>query len=72
MLAHAGPERRNPRPLVRPRNVELQVARLEVCGSRHWPTLSEMQLRCHMFKARGMTKKVFVKCQKCDVGLCVK
>ena len=72
MLAHAGPERRVPSPLGRPPNVESHVAMLEVCGSKHWPTRSEMQLRCHMGRARGVTKKVFVKCCKCDVGLCVK
>ena len=72
MLAHAGPERRVPRPLGRPPNVESQVARLEVCGSKHWPTRSEKQLRCRVCKARGVTKKVFMKCRKCDVGLCVK
>ena len=33
MLAHAGPDRRVPRPLGRPSNVESHVARLKVCGS---------------------------------------
>ena len=72
MLAHAGPERRVPRPLGRPPNVESHVTRLKVCGSKHWPTRSETQLRCCVLKARGVTKKVFIKCRKCDVGLCVK
>ena len=72
MLAHAGPDRRVPRPLGRPPNVETHVASLEVCGTKHWPTRSEKQLRCHVCKARGVTKKVFMKCRKCDVGLCVK
>ena len=57
MLAHAGPERRVPRPLGRPPKVEKRVARLEVCGSKHWPIPSETQLRCHVCKARGVTKK---------------
>ena len=69
MLVHAGPERRVPRPLDRPPNFESHVAMLEVCDSKHWPTRSETKLRCCVFK--GMTKKVFVKCCKCDVGLCV-
>ena len=56
-LAHAGPERRIPRPLGRPSNVELQVAKLEACGRKHWPTLSEIQLRCRVCNARGVTKK---------------
>jgi len=66
MLAQVGPERTVPRPLGRPPNVESHVAMLEVCGSKHWPTRSETQLRCRVCKARGATKKVFVKCCKCD------
>ena len=57
MLAHARPEQRVPRPLGRPPKAEKRVARLEVCGSKHWPTLSETQLRCRVCKARGVTKK---------------
>ena len=60
LLAHAGPERRLRIPLGRPRNVESHVARLEVCGSTHWPIPSETQLRCHVCKARGVTQKVFM------------
>jgi hypothetical protein len=56
MLAQAGPERRIPRQLGRPPNVELQVTKLKVCGSKYWPTPSETQLRCRMRKARGVTK----------------
>ena len=62
MVAHAGPERRVSRPLGRPPNVELHVARLEVCGSKHWPIPSETQLRYRVCKVRGVTQKVFVKC----------
>jgi hypothetical protein len=57
MLAHAGPERRVPRPLGRPPKVEKHVARPEVCRSKHWPILSETQQRCRICKARGVTKK---------------
>jgi hypothetical protein len=70
MLAHAGPERRVPRPLGRPPKVEKHVARLEVCSSKHWPTQSETQLMCRVCKARGVTKKVFMKCRvKWDCAL---
>jgi len=70
MLAHAGPERRIPKPLGRPLNVESHVARLEVCSSKHWPIPSEKQLRCRLCKARGVTQKVFVKCRvKWDYAL---
>ena len=72
VVAHAGPEQRLPRTLGRTTNVESQVARLEVCGRKHWPVPSETQLSCRVCKARGVTQKVFVKCSKCEVGLCVK
>jgi len=72
MLAHAGPERRVTRPLGRSPNVESHIARLKVCGSKHWTSPSETQLRYRVFKVRGVTQKVFVKCRKCEVGLCVK
>jgi hypothetical protein len=72
MLAHAGPERRVPRSLGRPPKIEKFVARLEVCGSKHWPIPSETQLRCRVCKARGVTKTVFWMCRKCEVGLCLK
>ena len=71
MLAHAGQEWRVPTPLHRPPNVDPHVSRLEVCGSKHWPTRSETQLRCRVGKSRGVTE-VFVKCHKCEVGLCIK
>jgi len=69
MLAHAGLERRVPRPLGRPPNAESHVARLEVCGSKHRPIASETQLRFRVCKARGVTQEVFMKCRMCDVGL---
>jgi hypothetical protein len=71
MLAHAGPDRRIPRSLGRPPKVEKYVAGLEVCGSKHWHTRSETQLRCRVCKDRGVTKKVFWICRKCEVGLCI-
>jgi len=60
MLAHAGPEQRVPRPLGRPPNVEshVTVTSLEVCSSKQWPIPPETQLRCHMCKARGVTRSV--------------
>jgi len=58
MLAYAGPEQRVPRPLGRPPNVESHVTSLEVSSSKHWPIPFEMQLRCHVCKARGVTHSV--------------
>jgi len=71
MLAHAGPEWRIPRPLGKPPNVDTQLNRLDVYGSKHWPILSETQLLCRVFKSRGVSQNIFVKCCKCEVGLCV-
>ena len=71
-MALAGPKQRVPRSLGRPPNLESHIARLDVCGSKHWFTRSETQMRCPVCKARGVTKKVFVKCRKCDTGPCVK
>ena len=71
MLAHAGPEQRIPRPLGKPPNVELHIARFKVFGSKHWPIPSETQLRCRMCKVRGVAQKVFVKYHIYEVGLCV-
>jgi len=72
MLAHAGPEQRISRPLGRPPNVEAQFDRLDVCSSKHWPILSELQLKCQLFKARSVSQKFFVVYCKCEVGLRVK
>jgi len=57
MLAHAGPEQRVSRPLGRPPKAEKRVTRLEVWGSKHWPSPFETQLRCRVCRARGVTKK---------------
>jgi hypothetical protein len=57
MLAHAGPERIVTRPLGRPPTFENRVARLEACGSKHWPIPSETQLTRRVYKARCVTKK---------------
>jgi hypothetical protein len=39
LLAHAGQEQGVPRPLGRQPAVAIQVSRLEVSGSKHWPSL---------------------------------
>ena len=69
ILAHARPERRVPRTLGRPPNVESHVARLEVCGSKHWPVPSETQLRRRVYKVRGVTQKVCVKCRNSEKNM---
>ena len=42
MLVHAGPEQTVTRPSGRPPNVESHIARLKVCGSKHWTIPSEI------------------------------
>ena len=71
MLAQAGYKERIPRPLGRPPSAAKQVGRLEVSGSKHWPVPCEKRVRCRVCSARGETRRVLVKCRKCDVGLCV-
>jgi hypothetical protein len=70
MLVHAGQEPHIQRPLGRPASVESTVGRLDSTGNKHWPVPSS-GLRCHVRSARSVTRKVSVKCQKCEVGLCV-
>ena len=72
MLAHAWQIQRIQRPMGRPAVTDMRVSRLEECDSEHWPGPSITQLRCRVCSIRGLTQKVFVKCVKCDVGLCVK
>jgi hypothetical protein len=70
MLAHAGQEPHIQRPSGRPASVESKVGRLDFTGNKHWPVPSS-RLRCCVCSACGVTRKVSVKCQKCEVGLCV-
>lgn len=72
MLAHAGQVRRLQRPMGRPVGTDKRVSRLEDSDSEHWPVRSKTQLRCRVCSIRGLTQKIFVKCRKCDVGLCTK
>ena len=71
MLAQAGCKERIPRPLGRPPSAAKQVSRLELSGSKHWPVSCAKRVRCRVCSARGEDRRVFVKCRKCDVGLCV-
>lgn len=72
MLAHAWQVRQLQRPMGRPAGTDRLVNRLECSDSEHWPGPSETQLRCRVCSIKGLTRKVFVKCLKCGVGLCVK
>ena len=71
LLAQAGQERNVPRPIGRPLAAAIQVVRLEERGRKRWPIPSAMRRRCRVCSARGVNKKVSVKCQRCDVALCV-
>jgi hypothetical protein len=70
MLAQAGKKENIPRPLSRPPSAAAQV-RLEASGSKHWPFPCAIQATRRVSSARGENLKVFVKCRKSDVGLCV-
>jgi hypothetical protein len=70
MLTHAGQVRQLQRPMGRPAGAVKHASRLECSDSEHWPAPSKTQLRCRVCAIRGSTRKVFVKCTKCGVGLC--
>ena len=72
MLAYAGQIRQIQRPMGRPAGTDKDVSRLEYSDSEHWPVVSETQLQCRVCSVRGLTRKVFIKCLKCGVGLCTK
>ena len=72
MLAYAGQVRQLERPMGRPAGTDKHVNRLDFSDSEHWPVPSKTQLRCRVCSDRGLTRKVFVKCLKCGVGLCTK
>ena len=71
LLAQAGQEWNVPRPIGRPPAAATQVIRLEECGRKHWPILSATRRKCHVCSASSVTRNVSVKCQSCDVALCV-
>ena len=70
LLAQAGQEQNVPRPTGRPPDAGTHIVRLEECSRKHWPIPSATR-RCHVCSARGVTRKVSVKCQRCDAALCV-
>jgi len=72
MLAHAGPEREIPQALGRPLMLKRMSLGSKSAAADIWPVPSETQLRCCVCNTRGVTWKVYVKCRKCGVGLCVK
>ena len=71
LLAQAGQEQIVLRPIRRPPAASTQVVRLEEHSRKHWPIPSVTQRRCRVCSARGVTRNVSVKCQRCDVALCV-
>jgi hypothetical protein len=57
-------------PLGRPAGPDKKVSRLEVNFNNHWPVHSS-SVNCHACSARGIRKRVQIKCKECDVGLCI-
>ena len=70
LLAQTGQEWNVPTPMGRPPAASTQVVRLEECGRKHWP-IPFVMWRCRLCLARDVTRKVSVKCQRCDVALCM-
>jgi len=68
MLAHAGTERRATSPL----GNHLMLNRTLLGSKCVAANFGLSCLRYCVFMARGVTQKVFVKCHKCEVGLCIK
>jgi hypothetical protein len=54
----------------RPLVLEEQATRLEGNFSNHWPVRS-YRLYCHVCSARGIKRRVQVKCKDCDAGICI-
>jgi hypothetical protein len=69
-LEDAGSLPRPRRPLGRPAGPERKVSRLAVNFSNHWPVRFS-RLNCRTCSARGIRKRVQIKCKECDVGLCI-
>ena len=68
VLGHAEPEQRVPMPLGRYLTLNCTSLGLKSAAAN----IGLSHLRCCVCKARGVTQKVFMKCHKCKVGLCVK
>ena len=69
-MAQAAQEQNVPRPIGRQLAAATEVVRLEERGRKHWPIPSPKRRRC-VCSARGVTRNVSVKCQRCDVSVCV-
>jgi len=67
-LAQAGQEQNVQRPVGRP---AAEVLRQEINVTKHWSILFAMHRRCHVCSARGVNKKVSLKCRRCNVAMCV-
>ena len=71
-LAQAGQERNVSRSMGRPPGAGTQIVRLEERIRKLWTIPSATRRRCVcVCSARGVTRKVLAKCQRCVVALCV-
>jgi hypothetical protein len=70
MQAHAGQEPHTQMPLWKPENGTNTVSRLDSSSNKHWPVPIN-QLQCRVCSAYSVMRKVSVKRQECEVGLCV-
>ena len=67
LVAQAGQERNVQRPI----GQAAEVLRHKISASKHWLILSATHRRCHVCSAKGVNRKVSVKCLRCDVAPCV-
>ena len=68
-LEMAGQEWQLQRPVLRPSTASVNTGRLDTSFSKHWPDPSKLG-HCRVCSARGVTRKVCMKCLKCDVAMC--
>ena len=71
LLVQAEQEQNVQRPVGRPAPAAAEILRQKISVSKHWPILSTKHRICHMCSARGVNRKVSVKCRRCDVAMCV-
>jgi hypothetical protein len=69
LIEDAGSLPRPHRPLGRPAGPDKKVSQFEVNFSNHWPVHSS-RVNCRTCSARGIRKRVQIKCKECEVGLC--
>jgi hypothetical protein len=71
MLARAGHEPRQSRPVGRPAPISANIARLDTRHNKHCAVRNPTKRQCRLCSPRGVTRSVKFKCLNCDVAICV-